>query len=69
MASFNKVSLIYFIIDDEDDQQNEGHTKSGNEVVASIVKNAENDESLYRSLKNLLFASEYSDEELPSKEQ
>lgn len=42
--------------------------KSGNEVVANIVNNAENDESLYRSLKNLLFVSEYSDEELSPNE-
>lgn len=64
---FNGIFFKLFIADDEDDGD-EGHVKSGNEVVASIVNNAENDESLYRSLKNLLFVSEYSDEELSSNE-
>lgn len=61
------IFLKLFVADDEDDSQ-EGRVKSGNEVVASIVNNAENDESLYRSVKNLLFVSEYSDEELSSNE-
>ncbi|XP_018562517.1 box C/D snoRNA protein 1 [Anoplophora glabripennis] len=55
----------YNVIDsDDEDDSLDGRIKSGNEVVTSIVNNAENDESLYRSLKNLLFVSEYSDEEL-----
>lgn len=36
---------------------------SGN-IVDNIIKNAETDDSLYSSLKNLLFISEYSDGEL-----
>lgn len=33
-------------------------------IVDNIIKNAETDDSLYSSLKNLLFISEYSDGEL-----
>lgn len=36
----------------------------GNKVIEKIIKKAEIDENLYTSLKNLLFVSEYSDEEL-----
>lgn len=39
-------------------------SKPGNEVVEKIIKKAAKEENLYKSLKNLLFISEYSDEEL-----
>lgn len=39
-------------------------SKPGKEVVEKIIKKAEKEEHLYTSLKNLLFISEYSDEEL-----
>ncbi|KAJ8919064.1 hypothetical protein NQ315_016971 [Exocentrus adspersus] len=59
-------SCDYDIIDsDEDDAKDGNGKKIGNEVVASIVRNAEKNERLPNT-KNYLFASESSDEELPS---
>lgn len=49
--------------DDEDGDGNADH-KPGSDVVEKIIKKAEKDENLYKSLKNLLFISEYSDGEL-----
>lgn len=46
-----------------DDEEMEEKVKSGNEVVESIINNNESEESIYQSLKNLLFISEYSDDE------
>lgn len=51
-------------LDDEDGSDNKDNLKIGNKVVENIICKAENDESLYKSLKNLLFISEYSEEEL-----
>ncbi|CAH1126376.1 unnamed protein product [Ceutorhynchus assimilis] len=57
----------YAVIDsDEEDANNLTEDyKTGNEVIENLIKRAESDESLYKSLKNLLFISEYSDEEHP----
>lgn len=50
--------------DDEGESHNKDGLKTGNDVVEKILNKAETDENLYKSLKNLLFISEYSDEEL-----
>nr|CAH7762000.1 unnamed protein product [Callosobruchus chinensis] len=52
----------YDVIDSDTEDETvgaDGKAKTGNEVVDSIVKNGEED--IYKSLKNLLFISEYSD--------
>lgn len=57
----------YDVIDsdnEDDESRHKDDLKTGMEVVEKIVSTAENDETLYKSLKNLLFISEYSDEEL-----
>lgn len=54
--------------DDEEDDDNNVVDKTGNQVVENIIKKAEKDENLYKSLKNLLFISEYSDGELSPEE-
>lgn len=46
------------LLDDEDE-----NPKTGNEVVQNIIKKTETEQD---TRKNLLFASEYSDEELSS---
>ncbi|KAG5884407.1 hypothetical protein JTB14_007005 [Gonioctena quinquepunctata] len=58
----------YHVIDSDDEENMEidGKVKSGNEIVDSIISHAKSDESLYKSLKNLLFTSDYSDEEVIS---
>ncbi|XP_050308318.1 box C/D snoRNA protein 1 isoform X2 [Anthonomus grandis grandis] len=54
----------YEIIDsDDEDGDILDDIRTGNEVVEQILNRAESDDSLYNSLKNLLFISEYSDEE------
>ncbi|XP_030754691.1 box C/D snoRNA protein 1 [Sitophilus oryzae] len=53
--------------DEEDEESNNNNDiKTGNQQVEKILRKAESDESLYRSLKNLLFITEYSDEEMSS---
>lgn len=37
-------------------------------IVDNIIKSAESDDGLYSSLKNLLFISEYSDEEFSAED-
>ncbi|XP_019869971.2 box C/D snoRNA protein 1 [Aethina tumida] len=61
---------LYNVIDtdDENEQMETDEIKSGKEVVDRIINNAEDEDSLYRSLKNLLFVSEYSDDELSNGE-
>lgn len=49
---------------DSDAEDEKDTIKSGKTIVDNIIKSAEKDEGLYKSLKNLLFISEYSDEEL-----
>ncbi|KAJ8957600.1 hypothetical protein NQ314_006526 [Rhamnusium bicolor] len=58
--------LAYNVIDSDDEEniEDKSSVKSGREVVERIINNAENDESLLKSLKNLLFVSEYSDENI-----
>nr|CAI5870461.1 unnamed protein product [Callosobruchus analis] len=59
----------YIVIDSDTEDEtigSDGKVKTGNEVVESIVKSGEED--IYKSLKNLLFISEYSDEEFSDKE-
>lgn len=53
----------YNVIDSDDEDNASTNKKSGNEVVNSIVNKAENDDDHNKSLKNLLFVSEYSDDE------
>ncbi|KAL1488390.1 hypothetical protein ABEB36_014864 [Hypothenemus hampei] len=53
----------YDVIDSDDEDMGCEDTKLGSQVVEQIIKKAESDDSLYDSLKNLLFISEYSDEE------
>lgn len=57
-----------YVVDDENEQMETDEIKSGKEVVDRIINNAEDEDSLYRSLKNLLFVSEYSDDELSNGE-
>lgn len=57
-------SDCYEVIDSDNEDDNDEVDKTGNQVVESIIKKAEKDENLYKSLKNLLFISEYSDGEL-----
>ncbi|CAH1984208.1 unnamed protein product [Acanthoscelides obtectus] len=60
----------YNIIDSDTEDETVGEDakeKTGNEIVESIVKNGEED--IYKSLKNLLFISEYSGEEASSDEE
>ncbi|KAJ8934980.1 hypothetical protein NQ318_014147 [Aromia moschata] len=58
----------YDIIDSDDEECEESNkrVKLGNEIVQKIVTDAEKDEKSHNSLKNLLFASDYSDDELLS---
>ncbi|XP_060525456.1 box C/D snoRNA protein 1 [Cylas formicarius] len=56
---FKDHSYGYCVIDSDDEESN-----NGNDVVNKIIKKSESDENLYKSLKNLLFISEYSEEEM-----
>lgn len=72
--------IIYIVLNDhcdgfnivdsdcEDDENLEAEIKTGTQVVNEIIKHAESNESLYSSLKNLLFTSECSDEEMSATE-
>lgn len=57
--------LIFVNLDDEEDYKAElqKQIKSGQEVINKIIKKSESDDSIYESLRNLLFINEYSDEE------
>lgn len=54
-------STLFIIADDESEMGKK--PKLGSQVVDQLLVKAENDDNLYMSLKNLLFISEYSDEE------
>nr|XP_023016787.1 box C/D snoRNA protein 1 [Leptinotarsa decemlineata] len=59
----------YNVIDSDDEEEHtkaDGKLKSGKEVVDSIVSKAESNENLYKTSKNFLFTSEYSDDEIDS---
>ncbi|KAF2894344.1 hypothetical protein ILUMI_11822 [Ignelater luminosus] len=57
-------SSSYDILDSDDDENMDVETLNGKQVVDQIIKKAEKEESLDNSLKNLLFVSELSDEEI-----
>ncbi|RZB39461.1 box C/D snoRNA protein 1 [Asbolus verrucosus] len=58
---------FYNIIDSDDDEDSKKELKkqlkSGQEVINKIIQRSEKDEGFYESLKNLLFISEYSDDD------
>ncbi|XP_066257009.1 box C/D snoRNA protein 1 [Euwallacea similis] len=56
-------SFGYNVIDSDEEMDTIEYTETGNQVIQKILVKAESDENLYESLKNLLFISEYSDEE------
>ncbi|CAH0552705.1 unnamed protein product [Brassicogethes aeneus] len=62
---------LYEVLDSDEEAEEQMETeeiKSGQEIVNTIINNAEDEDSFYRSLKNLLFVSEYSDDELSEDE-
>ncbi|XP_044262451.1 box C/D snoRNA protein 1 isoform X2 [Tribolium madens] len=58
---------FYDIVDSDDEEDSKAELqkqiKSGQEVINKIIKKSESDDSLYESLRNLLFINEYSDED------
>ncbi|XP_066138091.1 box C/D snoRNA protein 1 isoform X2 [Euwallacea fornicatus] len=53
----------YDVLDSDEEMDTSEDTETGNQIIQKILVKAESDENLYESLKNLLFISEYSDEE------
>ncbi|EEZ97683.1 box C/D snoRNA protein 1 [Tribolium castaneum] len=66
-------AIFYDIVDSDDEEDTKAELqkqiKSGQEVINKIIKKSESDDSLYESLRNLLFINEYSDEEQGSDEE
>ncbi|KAI4457467.1 vesicle-trafficking protein sec22b [Holotrichia oblita] len=70
MIVVNKEHSSCFEVIDSDDEDQSGDkmdvavkTEAGSAVIDKIVKRAESEDSIYNSLKNLLFVSDVSDME------
>ncbi|KAF7274295.1 hypothetical protein GWI33_013037 [Rhynchophorus ferrugineus] len=52
------------IIDSDEEGEHEDDLPQGQGVIEKLISKAESDDSIYNSLKNLLFINDYSDEEM-----
>ncbi|KAK4883437.1 hypothetical protein RN001_006756 [Aquatica leii] len=57
-------SHLYDVLDSDEEMEVDGSVCHGKDLANRIIKSAEREDSLYSSLKNLLFISERSDEDV-----